>query len=138
MTIFIGHVIEESNAEANALRDEHGGWSWHDLESLVVRAAGALAALQRPAGPTSRVALVARNSKEVVLAHLASRLGGVPLVAVNYHLTAEEQAYIYRDSGTTVILADPSTATTAVIAAREVDATVVAWRSKSTGDPSIY
>lgn len=138
MTIFIGHVVDESKADANALSDEHGGWSWQDLESLVVRATGVLAALQRPADPTSRVALVARNSKEVVLAHLVSRLGGVPLVAVNYHLTAEEQAYIYRDSGTTVVLADPSTALTALIAAKEVDATVVAWRSESTGNPSIH
>lgn len=109
-----------------ALRDVTRSWSWADVGA---RADAAAAALQRlDLGPDRRVAILARNSADTVVAYAACTLAGASAVAVNAHLTAPETAYILTDSKAHAVLCDTETAETALAAAREVGiSTVVGW-----------
>jgi fatty-acyl-CoA synthase len=51
------------------------------------------------------VALLSENSPLYLVAYWAALRSGLYLVAINFHLTADEQAYILDDCGATVVLA---------------------------------
>ena len=58
-------------------------------------------------GPGGHAAVLAGNRVEVVEVLLGSVLAGAWLTAVNWHLTAEEAAYVLDDSGARVVVCDP-------------------------------
>ncbi|HLH70119.1 MAG TPA: AMP-binding protein [Candidatus Dormibacteraeota bacterium] len=61
-------------------------------------------------GPGDRVAFLALNSEPLLLAHFAVPQAGGVLVAINTRLTAEEVAYILRDSGSRLLFFSPELA----------------------------
>ncbi len=79
-------------------------------------------------GPANRVAVFAENAAETALAHLGALLGGASSVPVNFHLTADEAAYILDDSESAIVFVGPETAVRGVQAASDAGvATVVGW-----------
>jgi long-chain acyl-CoA synthetase len=78
--------------------------------------------------PGQRMAVFAENAVETGLANLAGLLAGISVVPVNFHLNAEEVAYILKDSETCVLFVDASTAERAIAAVVETDVrTLVGW-----------
>ena len=83
-------------------------WTYRELDDAVSRAAGWLRSLGLAQG--DRVAAYGRNSDAYLLSFLgAARLGAVH-VPINYALTGEELAYLIEQSGSRVLLVDPTLA----------------------------
>ena len=111
-----------------ALRDDTRALGWAEVNDTLDRVANALHATDL--GPKRRVAVYAENAVEVVLAHLGALLAGASSVPVNFHLTADEAAYILRDSGTRVLFVGPENLERGLAAAEQAGVPlVVAWRS---------
>jgi len=111
-----------------ALRDDRVALRWAEVNATLDRVANGLHALDL--GPNRRVAVYAENAAEVVLAHLGALLAGASSVPVNFHLTADEAAYILRDSGTMVLFVGPENLERGLAAAEQAGVPVViAWRS---------
>lgn len=109
-----------------ALTDPTGALRWAEVGDVLNRVANGLAAIDL--GPQRRVAVFAENASETALAHLGGLIGGASTVPVNFHLTADEAAYILRDSQTRVVFVGPETVERGVAAARDAGVpTVVAW-----------
>ena len=102
--------------DAVAVRDDRSALSWTELDEVLHRVANALA--RADLGPARRVAVFAENSIETAVAHLGGLFGGASTVPVNFHLTAEEAAYIFRDSAASIVFVGPETAARGVEAAR--------------------
>jgi fatty-acyl-CoA synthase len=83
-------------------------WSYGRFGDEVGRLAGAL----RRAGvaPGDRVAFLAPNVPELLVAHFAVLRVGAALVAINTRLGAEEVGYILDHSGASVVFCDPALA----------------------------
>jgi acyl-CoA synthetase (AMP-forming)/AMP-acid ligase II len=94
--------------------------TYSELAAQAQRVAGAL----RASGvrPGDRVAYLMPNLPEMLIAHFAVPLAGAVLVAVNTRLTAEEVAYILSHSGAKIVVVDAALLSTAVAAARDVEA----------------
>ncbi|PZN95803.1 MAG: acyl--CoA ligase [Alphaproteobacteria bacterium] len=108
-----------------ALVDDRQQLDWPDLDAVVVRGTNALLAAQ----PGARVAVFAQNAVETVLAYLCALHAGIASVPVNFHLTAEELAYILTDSGAGILFVGPETAATGVKAAEIAGLKrVIGWR----------
>ena len=77
--------------------------------------------------------MFAENAAETALAHLGALLAGASSVPVNFHLTADEAAYILGDSQSRVVFAGPETleralaAVAAVATGGGVRPLLVAW-----------
>jgi long-chain acyl-CoA synthetase len=109
-----------------AIRDHRQALGWAQLDTTLNRVANALVAIDL--GPAHRVAVFAENAVETALAHLGGLLAGASTVPVNFHLTADEAAYILRDSQARVLFVDGETAERGVAAARQAGVeTVVGW-----------
>ena len=109
-----------------ALVDRGRSLGWAQVDSVLNRVADRI--LAADLGDGGRVAVFAENSAETALVHLGGLLGGASTVPVNFHLTAEEAAYILDDSGTEILFVGPETAARGSEAARLAGvATVVAW-----------
>ena len=80
---------------------------WTFAELLADCEAGARTLAQRYS-PGDRIAIWGQNLPEWVLAEYAIALAGQVIVTVNPNLTAEEAAYIFSQSGSTVVLASRS------------------------------
>ena len=79
-------------------------------------------------GPARRIAVYAENAVETALAHLGGLLAGASSVPVNFHLTADETAYILGDSQARVLFVGAETAERGLAAARQAGIdTVVGW-----------
>jgi long-chain acyl-CoA synthetase len=91
--------------------------SWAELAAATDAAARGLAALDL--GPHRRVAIMAQNSVDTVLAYLAALHAGLSAVPVSFHLTAREVAYILADSGAAAVLCDAPAHAAATEAADE-------------------
>lgn len=116
-----------TNPDDVALADERLTLTCAGLDRLLNRAANGLIAAGL--GET-RAAVYAGNSAEGAAIYLAGLEAGVSTVPVNFHLTAEETAYILRDSGAQVLFVGPETADRGLEAARLADVpTVVGWRT---------
>jgi long-chain acyl-CoA synthetase len=76
--------------------------------------------------PGAHAALLIGNRAEAVEGVLAAIHAGVWMTPVNWHLTAEEVAYVVRDSGARVLFTDPEHEATARAAAGEGVAVIVA------------
>jgi long-chain acyl-CoA synthetase len=111
-----------------ALRDENHAFTWADVDDSLNRVTNGLLGLEL--GPDRRIAVFAENSAETAFANLGGLLAGASVVPVNFHLTAEEVAYILNDSDAQVLFADAKTAERALAAAADSPIhTVIAWDS---------
>ncbi|MFI7195183.1 AMP-binding protein [Nocardia nova] len=118
--------IAEQRPNETALRDRDQALTWQQVDQRLRPAVNALQATDL--GPARRVAIIAANSADTLLAYVACTLAGASAVAVNSHLTAAEAAYILTDSDSRVVLCDTGTAEVAVEAARLANIeSVVAW-----------
>jgi acyl-CoA synthetase (AMP-forming)/AMP-acid ligase II len=106
MTLLARYAAERP--EETALVDEDRTWRWAEVDDALRRVAVHLQAMRL--GPGRRMAVFAENSAETLLAHLGGLLAGVSTVPVNFHLTADEVAYILTDSGAEVLVVGPETA----------------------------
>lgn len=109
-----------------ALRDAERELTWQEADRLLVRIVNGI--LGAELGPSRRVAVFAENSAETLLCYVAVTLAGCSAVPVNFHLTAEETAYILRDSQAGLVLADAAAAERAVQAARQAGVPLVVAR----------
>jgi len=117
----------QERPEEIALRDPDRAFKWVEVDELLNRVANAL--LASDLGEHHRISVFAENAAETALAHMGGLIGGASSVPVNFHLTAEEVAYILDDSGTRVLFVGPETAERGVEAAREAGVdTVIGWR----------
>lgn len=125
MTLFAKPLSEQRPTEI-ALRDEDRALTWGEVDDILNRAANGLH--QHKLGDKRRVAVFAENAVETGLANLAGLIAGASVVPVNFHLTAEEVAYILGDSDTRVLFAGPATLERALAAAEQSNVhTVIAW-----------
>lgn len=109
-----------------ALTDPRRAMTWAEVGDVLDRVANALGTVDL--GARRRVAVFAENASETALAHLGGLIGGASTVPVNFHLTADETAYILQDSDTKVLFVGPETLDRGVAAARAAGVdTVVAW-----------
>ncbi|MDC1019365.1 AMP-binding protein, partial [Pseudomonadales bacterium] len=116
----------EQNPDQIAIRDERKSLHWSEVDDVLNRAVNGLRAYDL--GPDVRVAVFAENSVETALANLGGLVAGASVVPVNFHLTAEEVAYILSDSGARVLFVGPETAARGVEAAANSGVhTVVGW-----------
>lgn len=106
MPEFASRLAEERPDEV-ALRDQKQALGWAEVGDVLNRVANHV--LSTDLGPNRRVAVFAENANETALAHLGGLLGGASTVPVNFHLTAEEAAYIVADSGTRILFVGPET-----------------------------
>lgn len=130
MPAFASDLARERPDET-AVRDPHGAYGWAEVGDVLNRTANN--ALGADLGPSRRVAVFAENSAETALAHLGCLLGGASTVPVNFHLTADETAYILVDSESRLLFVGPETVERGVAAVdlaraegRVID--VVGWR----------
>ena len=113
-----------------AVTDGRMTLTWAELDPVIDRATNAL--LAESLGSPPRAAVFAHNSTESALAYLAMLHAGVSGVPANFHLTADELAYILKDSGARLLFVGPETAATGVAAARQVGIErVIGWRCES-------
>lgn len=109
-----------------ALRDELQALTWGEVDDALNRVANGLRSVDL--GAARRVAVFADNAVETGLANLAGLVAGASVVPVNFHLTAEEVAYILSDSAAHVLFAGPETLERAVAAAAQSAVhLVIAW-----------
>ncbi len=115
-----------------ALADERQTISWSQLDEVLNRAANAL--LTSGLMPGQRIGVFANNSAETVLAYLAGLHAGISSIPINFHLTAEEVAYILKDGSVGLVFVGPETAAVGVQAAAMAGVDqVVGWRSTADG-----
>lgn len=91
-----------------ALRYGPRSWTYAELDDAVSRAAGALRATGL--APGDRVGAYAHNSDAYLIGFLACSRAGLVHVPVNQNLTGDDLAYIVRQSGSALVLADPDLA----------------------------
>jgi len=97
---------EARSLDSLALGDEASELSWRDLDRELNKSVNALLA----ARINGRIAVFAPNSVGAALAFLTGLHAGVSGVPINFHLTAQEVAYILRDSNTSILFVSPLTA----------------------------
>ncbi|MGI9053825.1 MAG: AMP-binding protein [Ilumatobacteraceae bacterium] len=125
MPNFASQLAAERPAEA-ALTDPSRTLGWAEVGDTLNRVANALREMDL--GPDRRVAVFAENAAETALAHLGGLLAGASTVPVNFHLTADEAAYVLRDSATRVLFVGPETSARGAQAARAAGVDlIVGW-----------
>jgi long-chain acyl-CoA synthetase len=88
-----------------ALIDEFGVTTWAQLDERVNRLVNALRARGLVSG--DRVAIIAGNRREWFEIAFACSHGGWTYVPVNWHLVADELAYLFADSEAVAVFVDP-------------------------------
>ncbi|MDT0436641.1 MULTISPECIES: acyl-CoA synthetase [Streptomyces] len=83
-------------------------WTYEELDAAVSRAATVL--LGEGLAPGDRVAALGHNSDAYLIAFLACARAGLVHVPVNQNLTGDDLAYLVRQSGSALVLADPDLA----------------------------
>jgi long-chain acyl-CoA synthetase len=122
LTTFASRLAAERPHEV-ALRDEHKALGWAELDDLLNRVTNGL--LDCDLGPDRRIAVFAENAVETAAANLGGLLAGASVVPVNFHLNADEVAYILGDAGVRVLFVDAATAERGLSAAAQADVPVV-------------
>jgi long-chain acyl-CoA synthetase len=118
--------LADERPDEIALRDPRNAYTWGEVDATLNRVANGLLAMDL--GPDHRVAVFAENAAETAFANLGGLLAGASVVPVNFHLTADEVAYILNDSDARVLFADAKTAERALAAASQSNVhTVIAW-----------
>ena len=121
--VLVANELATERPDQVALRDDDVTLGWAAVNDTLNRVVNGLAELDL--GPDRRIAVLAENRVETVLAHLGGLLAGASTVPVNFHLNADEVAYILEDSGATVLFVGPGTAAAGIEAARRVGVPVV-------------
>ena len=98
-----------------ALRDESKTMSWAEVDDVLNRVANGLQTVDL--GAARRVAVFAENAVETAMANLGGLIGGASVVPVNFHLTADEVAYILGDADVRLLFAGGATVERAIEAA---------------------
>ncbi|GAB2666735.1 AMP-binding protein [Gordonia jinhuaensis] len=100
---FLGRAAEV-HPDKTAIVDGPRSWDYAQFARDTVRLADAL----RRTGvrPGDRVAYLASNSAELLIAHFAVPLVGAALVAINTRLSPEEVAYILRHSSVKIFMGE--------------------------------
>jgi long-chain acyl-CoA synthetase len=93
-----------SEPDAPAVISPAGDRTWAELDARVNRLVRAMRARGIEAGQA--IALVCSNRPEFVEVYLASARNGLRLTPINWHLGAEEIAYILGDCEATIIVGD--------------------------------
>ena len=120
--------LSEERPEQIALRDEDRSMTWSDVDDTLNRVANGLNTYDL--GEARRVAVFAENAVETAMANLGGLIAGASVVPVNFHLTADEVAYILGDAGVRVLFADAKTVDRAVEAAAQAGVPeVIAWHT---------
>jgi acyl-CoA synthetase (AMP-forming)/AMP-acid ligase II len=115
-----------------ALADEQGQITWAQLDQILNKATNALLAAGLDGG--LRIGVFANNSAETVLAYLAGLHAGISSIPINFHLTADEVAYILTDAGAGLLFVGPETAAVGVEAAAKAGVPlVIGWRTDHPG-----
>ncbi|MEY3680971.1 MAG: hypothetical protein RL547_1584, partial [Actinomycetota bacterium] len=114
MPAFATELANERPHET-AVRDPRRTYGWAEVGDILNRTANN--ALNTDLGPRRRVAVFAENAAETAFAHLGCLLGSASTVPVNFHLTAEEAAYILVDSDSRIVFVGPETVDRGVAAA---------------------
>ncbi|MFM9373447.1 acyl-CoA synthetase [Streptomyces sp. Da 82-17] len=91
--------------ERTALRYADRTWTYADLDDAVSRAARVL--LDQGLRPGDRVGAYGHNSDAYLIGFLGCARAGLVHVPVNHNLTGDDLAYIVRQSGSSLVLADP-------------------------------
>ncbi|MCF3121506.1 acyl-CoA synthetase [Streptomyces arenae] len=91
-----------------ALHYGERSWTYEELDDAVSRAATVLRAQGLASG--DRVGAYAHNSDAYLIGFLACARAGLVHVPVNQNLTGDDLAYIVRQSGSSLVLADPDLA----------------------------
>lgn len=121
-----------ADPDTYALVDAHRVRNWADVDDELNRVANQV--LAADLGENRRLAVFAENAAETALAHLGGLLGGASCVPVNFHLTADETAYILSDSGARMLFVDAATAERGLAAAADAGiGTVIGWRVDAPG-----
>ena len=92
-----------AHGERTAAVDDDRRWTYAELHDRCRRLAGALV----PLASGQPVAVLAPNSHVLLEAHFGVPWTGVPLVAINTRLSADEVVYILEHSESGVLLHDP-------------------------------
>ena len=125
MTTFAKTIAAERPSEI-ALRDPRQALTWLEVDDQLNRAANAIRSAEL--GPERRIAVFAENGVETAIANLGGLIGGASVVPVNFHLTAEEVAYILSDSDSRMLFVGPETAERGLAAAQQAGTrAVVGW-----------
>ena len=113
------------------VRDGRTALTWPQLNTLVNKIINAINASDL--GPSRRVAVFAENSVETALAHLCTLHAGGSSVPVNFHLNADEVAYILKDSDTRLFFTGPENLERAInaVALLEKPIPIVVWRPQA-------
>ena len=88
-----------------ALVDDTGSTTWAELDERVNRLVNGLRDMDLANG--DRVAVVAGNRREWFEIALACSHGGWGYVPVNWHLVADELAYMFDDAAAVAVFIDP-------------------------------
>ncbi|MDZ7679198.1 MAG: AMP-binding protein [Acidimicrobiales bacterium] len=114
----------ERQPDIAAIVSEHGDRSFAELNANANRLARVLRARGLQAGDGA--ALMCANRPEFPEVVAAAQRSGIRLTPINWHLTADEAAYILRDCEAKALVADARFAETATEVARQApDATVL-------------
>ena len=97
-------VYAAANPDRMAVISPYGERTFRELNERANQLVRALRRLGAQSGDT--VALVCRNRPEFIEVYEAALRGGFRLTPINWHLTAEEIAYIVDDSDAVVVIAD--------------------------------
>ena len=129
MPVFASDLARERPKEV-AVRDPNRAFTWAQVGDILNRAANN--ALSADLGSMRRVAVFAENAAETAFSHLGCLLGSASTVPVNFHLTAEEAAYILVDSESRSLFVGPETLERGVEAAKIARSqgstlTIVGW-----------
>ena len=112
-----------------AIQDEWRQMTWSDVDDTLNRVANGLQTADL--GAARRIAVFAENAVETAMANLGGLIGGASVVPVNFHLTADEVAYILEDAGVQLVFADGKTVERAVDAAAQAKVSqVIAWSTE--------
>jgi long-chain acyl-CoA synthetase len=115
--------LAEADPDGPAIIDEFAEITRTELNTRVNRLVHGLRAAG--VGPGDAVAVLAGNRHENIEAVMACGVASWVLVPLNWHLTAEELAYILNDSGATALLADTEFAAVAAEAVKEAPGVTV-------------
>jgi len=121
MAVLLAEAVAD-RPDAPAVVDERGTTTWAELDDRVERLVHALRARGIESG--DRIVTMLGNQAEMIEVSLACAHGGWVLVPLNWHLVADEVAYVLTDADATVVVADGRWAdvVAAAIAAADVDA----------------
>ncbi len=110
--------LAASRPDEIAIRDPDQALGWAEVGDILDRLGNRLVT-GIDLGPHRRVAVFAENAVETALAHLGALLAGASSVPVNFHLTADEAAFILIDSETRVMFVVEHTVERGLVAARQ-------------------